>query len=139
MSIHYAELPASLRTAAQDYVERGIRPPRLLLAALDNNLFDTMNALPGDMSRAELCALVNWARIEAPCLSRGNVAITNAWMQDGGLQGRAAARAAGLATHKAKTAVAWVQPPTEATPDQRPNVYSFANLANVLRTRGVLR
>lgn len=130
MSISYTPLPPALRTEAQAYVENGTRPAALLLAALDNNLFDAMNALPGNMGRAELCAIVTWAKLEAPAISRGSATITDAWMQAGGLQGRAAARRAAEAIARAGSLA--------HTPFTPANVYSFNNLAATLRMRGAL-
>lgn len=77
MSTSYTSLPAEFRAEAAAYVEHGQRPGALLMAVLDNNLRDALEAVPsgidGETQAALLCALATWAWVEAPAISRGGV------------------------------------------------------------------
>lgn len=164
MSTSYSTLPAHLQAEAAAYVEHGKRPGALLMAVLDNNLRDTLEALPsglhGDAQIALLCTLVTWAAVEAPCISRGAVEITNAWMEGGGKQGRAAARMAAEVAHKAREyarthelngrrhlrAVGMPAPSApnadgaaDAAADAPHSAYSFQHIADTVQRFGPLR
>ena len=108
MSTSYSTLPANLQAEAEAYVEHGKRPGTLLLAVLESNLFAALDAMPSGLSAEAHLALLNtlvvWARVEAPCISRGAVEMTTYWMEGGGKQGRAAARATAAAVFAARTA-----------------------------------
>lgn len=157
MSLSYTSLPPHLQAEAAAYVEHGTRPGALLMAVLDNNLREALDATPGGLDAkahsALLCTLVTWAWVEAPCISRGAVEITSAWMQAGGLQGRAAARLAAQTAHKAREsaraaeltgrrhlhAVGFSAPGRHDADDAAPvNAYSFHHIADTVARLGQL-
>lgn len=155
MSTSYTTLPAHLQAEAAAYVEHGKRPGALLMAVLDNNLRDTLEALPsglhGDAQIALMCTLATWAAVEAPAISRGAVEMTTAWMEGGGKQGRAAARLAAEAAHKARESAraaaltgrrhlravgaAWSDDGSDSAPI---NAYSFHHIADTVARLGQL-
>lgn len=153
MTTSYSTLPAHLQADAAAYVEHGKRPGALLMAVLDNNLRDTLEALPsglhGDAQMALMCTLVTWAAVEAPAISRGGVEITTAWMEGRGKQGRAAARLAAAAAFNARESaraaelsgqrhlrvVGHAAPRDDGLPL---NAYSFSHMADTVARFGAL-
>lgn len=157
MSISYTSLPAELQGEAAAYVEHGRRPGALLMAVLDNNLRDTLNAMPsgldGDAHAALLCALTTWAWVQAPCISRGAVEMTTAWMEGNGKQGRAAARLAAAAAFHARENMRAAEANGQrhlrviggsadaaapAADDAQGNAYSFHHMADTVARFGAL-
>jgi hypothetical protein len=148
MSTCYSTLPAPHQAEAAAYVDSGHRPSPLLLAVLENDLARALHHLPPGADLAVLAALTTWALLEAPVISRGGVAMTDAWMAGGGRLGRAAARQAAAAALEAKETVQAARAQgtphlrvvrLEEAPQAATGPYSFHHIANTVARLGALQ
>ena len=90
MSIDYSRLPEHMQDAARRYVEGGSRVGDFLTAVIHNDLFGAMRHAD-DINRDRLRDWCSFFYNEAPRDCYGSSEAMDAWIERGGLNGRAAA------------------------------------------------
>lgn len=87
MELNYSILPAHMRDAARDYVERGFRPGGFLTAVLSNDFQDALGRAD-DINRGCLLEWAEWVHWNCPSAAQGSPEKVKAWIERGGLRGK---------------------------------------------------
>lgn len=88
MPVRYDRLPDHMRDGARLYIERGVRPGDFLHAVLTDSLTEAY-ARADHINTEAMQRWAQWLYSDCPRPAWGSHAAIDAWMERGGLQGRA--------------------------------------------------